>query len=283
MSNLEKGLSSGNGSDSMESNIVINDEINLVKPQVNQNDPKTIRNLDGLVPTPNQQANFVTSPRGAFNKSFRGNRLPVERLVDAGNSIKIHHRRIISMKQPEQQKRVLLGDVDNFEDSESVHMTSQVPLETFESQIYEHLHGGGIVSSIDPSSKTRNGAAQNSNNAFTISREDTLNSNPLTLHSEQSIVYENNVQRTTIISSDSRDQRQLRNSLHIKAKKTYLMNRLNWITYLKILYDQLEKIRVPEPERSDSRQMIRSFLSSHNSPRSQRGVPQVVIDKVDRD
>ena len=46
MSNLEKRLSSGNGSDSMESNIVINDEINLVKHQVNHNNPKTIRNLD---------------------------------------------------------------------------------------------------------------------------------------------------------------------------------------------------------------------------------------------
>ena len=97
------------------------------------------------------------------------------------------------MKQPEQQKRVLLGDVDNFEDSESVRMTSQVPLETFESQIYERLNGGVIVSSIDPSSKTRNGAGQNYNKAFTISQENTMNSNPLTLNSEQSVVYENNI------------------------------------------------------------------------------------------
>ena len=69
----------------------------------------------------------MTSPRSAFNKSLRTNNVQ----VDAGNSIKIHHRRVISMKQPEQQKQVLLGDVDNFEDTESVHMTSQVPLETF--------------------------------------------------------------------------------------------------------------------------------------------------------
>lgn len=42
-----------------------------------------------------------------------------------------------------------------------------------------------------------------------------------------------------------------------ETRKQYLMNRINWITYLKILYDQLEKIKEPlQPKKKK-----KSFLS----------------------
>jgi hypothetical protein len=59
------------------------------------------------------------------------------------------------------------------------------------------------------------------------------------IQNHETHVSDNNVARTTVVSSDSVEQR-IRNTKVVKNKQM-LMNRLNWITYLKILYDQLEK------------------------------------------
>ena len=60
-------------------------------------------------------------------------------------------------------------------------------------------------------------------------------------------------------------------------KKSFMMNRLNWITYLKILYDQLEKTKQLEVDRKslDSN----SFLISINTPINKN---QRVIERVDK-
>jgi hypothetical protein len=67
-----------------------------------------------------------------------------------------------------------------------------------------------------------------------------------------------------MISSDSAEQRnvfrnilRVRESQNLPTRRTFLMNRLNWITYLKILYDQLEKIKKPVEV-----QKKKSFLGS---------------------
>ena len=59
------------------------------------------------------------------------------------------------------------------------------------------------------------------------------------IQNHETHVSDNNVARTTVVSSDSVEQR-IRNTKVVKNKQM-LMNMLNWITYLKILYDQLEK------------------------------------------
>ena len=59
------------------------------------------------------------------------------------------------------------------------------------------------------------------------------------IQNHETHVSDNNVARTTVVSSDSVEQR-IRNTKVVKNKQM-LMNRLNWITYLKILYDKLEK------------------------------------------
>jgi hypothetical protein len=47
--------------------------------------------------------------------------------------------------------------------------------------------------------------------------------------------------KESLVSSDSIEIRKSQN-IEMK-KKSFMMNRLNWITYLKILYDQLEKTK----------------------------------------
>jgi hypothetical protein len=56
--------------------------------------------------------------------------------------------------------------------------------------------------------------------------------------------------RTTVISSDSVEQRGLKNRLGQNPLSSShsppsTMNRMNWLTYLKILFDQLEKHKEP--------------------------------------
>lgn len=87
--------------------------------------------------------------------------------------------------------------------------------------------------------------------------------------------------RESLISSDSHEQRKMQNGKIVppEIKKTYMMNRLNWITYLKILYDQLEKSQ--QPEIPDKNSAISSFLSSHSlrvNPKNQR-----IIERVERE
>jgi len=51
--------------------------------------------------------------------------------------------------------------------------------------------------------------------------------------------------RTTLVSSDSLVELKGRRELerNPQVMKHYMMTRVNWIAYLKILYDQLEKIK----------------------------------------
>ena len=70
---------------------------------------------------------------------------------------------------------------------------------------------------------------------------------------------------------------------HIKPD--FLMNRLNWITYLKILYDQLEKIQVVVHKDQKSFLSVNtnrstSKISSRGKKPSQR---TMTIEKVSRD
>jgi hypothetical protein len=70
--------------------------------------------------------------------------------------------------------------------------------------------------------------------------------------------------RTTIVSTDSFERRMVTKTNNLKGKsndltrKKFLMNRLNWMSYLKILYDQLEKVKDPV---LTPREQKRSFLS----------------------
>lgn len=91
---------------------------------------------------------------------------------------------------------------------------------------------------------------------------------------QQSIVHQSSIDiRTTVVSSDSVEWRALLRNRPLTSNAQQgppptLMNKVNWITYLKILFDQLEKQREPVPildgDAASSQRGKKSFLSSVN-------------------
>ena len=78
-----------------------------------------------------------------------------------------------------------------------------------------------------------------------------------------------------MISTDSLDFKTslAQSKLEAEMKKSHQMNRLNWITYAKILFDQLEKSKQPLYPNTDPA----SFLGGINQINVQQ------VDKVSRD
>lgn len=91
---------------------------------------------------------------------------------------------------------------------------------------------------------------------------------------DQGLPQANRVQ-TTLISTESLDLKTslAQSKLELEMKKSHQMNRLNWITFAKILYDQLEKSKQPLYPSTDPA----SFLGGVNQINVQQ------VDKVSRD
>ena len=71
-----------------------------------------------------------------------------------------------------------------------------------------------------------------------------------------------------------------------ETRKQYLMNRINWITYLKILYDQLEKVKEPLQPRKKKKSFLSDTLLSERevfSTGSDNDHFSPIVEKVSRD